>query len=138
MRLRPHQYVLLVAVIALGIFDAVRIYHVRHEQQAMSVHLQRGTSPAWLSFENAAALRDAPDAQFQPALHTLTVGLDNANAVAVPPQTSAAELTELHGCLTWLLFYRQEFLHPSARAGWRGQTLGHVQACAASHRDSAQ
>ncbi|MDQ2924994.1 MAG: hypothetical protein M3R43_05495 [Acidobacteriota bacterium] len=138
MRLQRHQYVLIILILALGAFNLVR-RHRLHRQTALATRpIVRGTSPAWPFFDTAASLRDAPDAQFQPALKALTQSIDGTNAIAIPPQTSKDELTDLHGCQTWLLFYRQDYLHPSNKPDWRAQMQRHVESCAANHRDIAQ
>jgi hypothetical protein len=138
MRFRPRHYVLILVILALGAYNIMRRH--RAQQQPTLVHLDvvRGTSPAWPVFDNAATLRDAPDEQFQAALKTLNQAVDSTNAPSVPPQTSSSELTDLHGCQTWLLFYRQEHLHPSNKPGRLTQTQHHVDSCVTNHRDIAQ
>jgi hypothetical protein len=139
MRLLPRHYVLLLAIVGLGVFNIVRLHRAHPPAGTTRTQTTRGTSPAWSLYDSAAALRDAPDAQFQPALRALTDSIANTNAVAIPPQASNGELSDLHGCHTWLLFYRQEFLHPSTnRPGWSDQTLQHVLSCASDHRDAAK
>jgi hypothetical protein len=137
--LKRRQYVLIVLIIAIGGFNLWRghrakIQPVDHTipEPAMVVH---GTSPAWAVYDNAASLRDASGPQFEPALKSLNAAIDNTNATAIPPQTPPAEITDLHGCQTWLMFYRQEHLYPTTRPGWAAETKGHVDSCAANHRD---
>ena len=139
MRFRPRHYVLIVIILALGAFNLWRSHRAR--QQPTTVVTQtysRGTSPAWAVYDTAANLRDAPGPQFEPALKALNQAIDNTNATAVPPQASSGELTELHGCQTWLLFYRQEHLYPTNKPGWLAETKGHVDSCVANHRDIAK
>lgn len=141
MRLAQRQYFYIAAIVGLAIYNGVRIYRARHTSgpTAVAVHLAPGTSPAWSLFDKAAALRDAEYAQFHPALQAFSQGVDNTNSVSIPPQTSKDDLADLRGCQTWLLFYRQEFLHPSVnKPGWREQTQQHVLSCAADHRDAAR
>src|ERR1700744_6201205 len=106
MRFRPRHYVLIVIILGLGAFNLWRSHHAQQQ------------SPAWTAYDAAANLRDAPGPQFEPALKSLNQAIDNTNATAVPPQASASELTDLHGCQTWLLFYRQEHLYPTTKRGW--------------------
>jgi hypothetical protein len=136
MRLRPRHYVLLLLILALALYNIYRVRHTR-ELATTTAPAHRGTSPAWTFFDKAADLRDASDDQFQPALQALNDAIDSSNAVSVPPQTSPGEAGDLHGCKTWLLFYRQAFLHPAAdKPGFREQTQLHVLSCKANHRDA--
>jgi hypothetical protein len=138
MRLQKRQYVLIVLILALGAFNLARWFYYRHQAAPAAPAIVRGTSPAWSLFDTAASLRDAANEQFQPALKAFNDSIDNTNATSVPPQASKDELADLHGCQTWLQFYRQDFLHPGNKPGWRDQMLHHVQSCAANHRDIAQ
>ena len=146
MRFRPRHYVLIVVILALGAYNFVRIRRLSQQTVPVSTTasepaLQPGshaTSPVWPLYDNAAAVRDAPDAQFQPALKALNQGIDNINAASVPPTTTPDEIADLHGCQTWLLFYRQEHLHPAVnKPGWAAQLQSHVNSCVANHRDIA-
>lgn len=139
MRFRPRHYVLIVIILGLGAFNMWRSHRARQKPATFTTYTYaRGTSPAWDVYDSAANLRDAPGPQFEPALKSLNQAIDNTNAVAVPPQASASEVTDLHGCQTWLLFYRQEHLYPTTRAGWLAETKGHVDSCIANHRDIAK
>jgi len=139
MRLQKRQYVLITLILVVGTFNLVRVYRARHQPAAPPPPpIVRGTSTAWAAFDTAASLRDAPDAQFQPALKALQQSLDSTNAVSIPPQTSPDELQDLHGCQTWLLFYRQEHLHPGNKPGWPEQMRQHVDSCVTNHRDIAK
>jgi hypothetical protein len=142
MLFRPRHYVLILIVLALGVYNYTRIHRLRERPAAPATPPQvvaRGTSPVWSLYDNAAAVRDAPDAQFQPALKTLNQSIDSTNAVSIPPTTPPDEIADLHGCQTWLLFYRQEHLHPAVnKPGWTAQLQSHVSSCVANHRDIAQ
>jgi hypothetical protein len=137
MRFGKRQYILILLILALGAYNLVRFHRLR-DQAAAPQPVARGTSPIWPLFDNAVAVRDASDAQFQPALKALNQGIDNANAASIPPTTPPGELADLHGCQTWLLFYRQEHLHPSVnKPGWAAQLQSHVNSCLTNHRDIA-
>jgi hypothetical protein len=133
MRLQRRQYVLIGLIIVVGTFNVIRMRHQNSQPaptpQTVTLAPQpRGTSPVWPAFDTAAGLRDAPDAQFQPPLQALNHGIDTNNVDAA----------DLHGCQTWLLFYRAEHLHPTTKPGWLAQTQHHVDSCVANHRDIAQ
>ena len=144
MRFRPRHYVLIVIILALGAYNFVRIHRLSQQTASAPVPTPasqpaaHSNSPVWPLYDNAATLRDAPDAQFQPALKALNQGIDNINAASVPPTTTPDEIADLHGCQTWLLFYRQEHLHPAVnKPGWAAQLQSHVNSCVANHRDIA-
>ena len=138
MRLQKRQYVLIVLILALGAFNLARWFYYRQRAAPVSAPIARGTSPAWALFDTAANLRDAPNEQFQPALKAFNDAVDNTNSTAIPPQASKDELADLHGCQTWLDFYRQDFLHPGNKPGWRDQMSNHVKSCVTNHRDIAR
>jgi hypothetical protein len=131
MRLRPRHYVLIAIIVALGVYNIVR-QHRAHELRSLpqaSVPATIGPvsqSAAWQSFDKAASLRDAPDTQFQPALQTLNQQIDAG---------SQAEKSDLDGCRTWLLFYRQSALHASAQDTWKQRSTQHLSSCMSQHRD---
>jgi hypothetical protein len=136
--LKRRQYVLIVLILAIGAYNFVRLHRLREQLASAPTPAARGTSPVWPLYDNAAALRDAPDAQFQPALKALNQGIDSVNGASVPPTTPPGEIGDLHGCQTWLLFYRQEHLHPAVnKPGWAAQLQSHVNSCVANHRDIA-
>lgn len=139
MRFRPRQYILIAVIVGLGAFNYVRRH--RAQQLASSANpraVARGVAPAWAVFDAVSVLRDGSDEQFQPALKALNESIDSLNSAAVTPPTSPGEITDLHGCRTWLLFYRQEHLHPSSRVGWLTQLQDHVASCVGNHADIAQ
>jgi hypothetical protein len=136
MRFRPRHYALIAVILALGMYNLVRRHRMQKPASAPTI-VSRGTSPTWPIYDNAAKLRDASGEQFEPALKAVAESI-NSNATASTPLTSAAETTDLRGCQTWLLFYRQEHLRPSNRPGWLAQTQRHVDSCVANHRDIAQ
>lgn len=128
MRFRPRHYVLIAIILALGIYNLVRI-HRAHQVQNVTVNVTPSgpvsQSPAWEAFDKAAALRDAPDNQFQPALQQLHHEIDIA---------SAKEKPDLDGCQTWLIFYRQNS-HAAPTDAWRQRSTRHLNNCVSQHRD---
>jgi hypothetical protein len=121
MQLRPRHYILFFLVVGLFVFNIVR-----NRKHKVPVTQQPGApTSAWSAYDTAAALRDAPDAQFQPAfqnLRTLTETPENAPASAAP------EDANLRACKTWLVFYR----NPQ----WRENAKKHVAGCTQFHRDA--
>ena len=129
MRFRPRHYVLIAIILALGIYNLVRMHRAPHRVVApTSAPANIGPAPqsaAWEAFDGAAALRDAADPQFQPALSALKQQIQTASSDQKP---------DLDGCETWLLFYRQN-MHAPARDSWRQRSTQHVDSCVRYHRD---
>jgi hypothetical protein len=137
MRFRPRHYVLIAIIVALGIFNIVRRHRAVAPQPVApppSVSITRTVPPesaaAWQAFDKVAALRDAPDAQFQPALQALQQQID-----ATQPPDAAADVK---GCRTWLMFYRQSVVHPSPDTTWKTRSTQHLDTCVKTHQDSTQ
>lgn len=128
MRFRPRHYVLIAIILALGIYNIVRIRRA-HQPQSIAVDVApTGPIPqstAWQTFDKAASLRDAPDTQFQPALQQLHHEIDIA---------STSEKPDLDGCQTWLIFYRQN-AHAAPSDTWRLRSTQHLNNCVSQHRD---
>ncbi len=74
--------------------------------------------------DRAAALRDAPDTDFQPAM------------TALQAEIRATPSADLHGCLTWLEFYRQGALHPAVDPSWKQRSQRHLDGCVKFHIDT--
>lgn len=129
MRFRPRHYVLIVIILALGVYNFVRMHRASQRVIAptnISVSSSPvSQSPAWQAFDKAASLRDAGDDQFQPALEQLKQQLISA---------SAQEKPDLDGCQTWLLFYRQN-AHAASNDAWRQRSTQHLNNCVSQHRD---
>ena len=124
MRLQPRHYLLLAILIALGVWNVARSR--RAHQAAISSTTVSG-SPAWQSFDRAAALRDAPEAQFTPALDDLKHQTETA---------AGPDAADLRDCEMWLLYYRHSVPMAAGKAGdWATLSTGHVKTCLASHRD---
>ena len=128
MRFRPRHYVLIAIILALGIYNLVRIRRA-HRPQSVAVNVAPTgpipQSPAWEAFDKAASLRDAGDTQFQPALQQLHHEIDIA---------SAKDRPDLDGCQTWLIFYRQNS-RAAPTDGWRQRSTQHLNSCVSQHRD---
>jgi hypothetical protein len=129
MRLRPRHYVLIAIILALGVYNLVRMHRapqrvIAPTNNSVSVG-PISQSPAWQAFDKAAALRDAGDDQFQPALSALNQQIATA---------SAQEKPDLDGCHTWLIFYRQN-AHAGSQDVWRQRGTQHLNNCVSQHRD---
>jgi hypothetical protein len=129
MRFRPRHYVLIGIILALGVYNVIRMHRapqrvIAPTNSSVSVG-PISQSPAWQAFDKAAALRDAADDQFQPVLSELKQQINIA---------SAQEKPDLDGCETWLLFYRQN-AHASAQDIWRHRSTQHLNNCVSHHRD---
>jgi hypothetical protein len=122
MQLRPRHYVLLAVIIGLFVFNIVR--H-RRDQKAALRETNALATPAWTAFDKAAGLRDAPDADFQPAFTALRSATEGPTTDA--PDIAQA-LTDVRACKTWLVFYR----NPQ----WRSNAKKHVNGCTQFHRDT--
>jgi hypothetical protein len=123
MRLKPRHFVLLAVLIALGIYNIVRMEHahpIPHVANAPD-------TPGWQAFDHAASLRDAPEAQFTPALNALRAQTESA---------TGPEAADLRGCQMWLLYYRHSVPMASGKPGdWAMLATSHVQSCMTNHRD---
>ncbi|HVG26520.1 MAG TPA: hypothetical protein VM865_02855 [Acidobacteriaceae bacterium] len=129
MRFRPRHYILIAIIVALGIFNFLRLRHPHPALAPATSTAPSGPisqSPGWQAFDKAVALRDAPDPQFQPAFSDLQQQLKSA---------SPAEAPDLQGCRTWLIFYRQSGLHASANDPWKQRSTSHLDGCLRRHRD---
>lgn len=125
MRLQPRHYLLIAILVALGIYNLIRLGHRRSVASDATTHVS-GT-PAWQAYDRAAALRDAPDAQFTPALDALR---PQANTATGP------DAGDLRNCLMWLQYYRHSVPMAGGKPGdWAMLSTGHVQSCMAEHRD---
>ena len=128
MRFRPRHYILIAIILALGVYNLIRVHRARQAQNVTVNVAPTGPisqTPAWQAFDNAASLRDASDTQFQPALQQLHHEIDIA---------SAKEKPDLDGCQTWLIFYRQNS-HAAPNDTWRLRSTQHLNNCVSQHRD---
>jgi hypothetical protein len=137
MRFRPRHYVLIVIIFGLFLFNMVRRHRTlapppASPQPTVSVThtVPPESAAAWNAFDKTAALRDAPDAQFQPALQALQQQIETAQ----PP----AAVADVDSCKTWLMFYRQSVIHPSSDPTWHKRGSQHLDTCVKTHQDSGQ
>lgn len=135
MQLRPRHYILLAVILALFAWNVVRYRRAKSAATtATAIAVRnapsgpRAETPAWSAFDQAAALRDAPAAQFGPAAQALREQILTTKS---DPQTSS-----IQGCLTWLEFYRQSVDHPSADTAWKTRSQDHVDGCVKYHLDT--
>jgi hypothetical protein len=129
MRLRPRHYILIAIILALGVYNLIRM-HRAPQRVIAPTSVTVSTSPisqssAWQAFDKAASLRDAGDDQFQSALSALKQQTESA---------SAQEKQDLDGCQTWLLFYRQN-ARAASNDAWRQRSTQHLNNCVSQHRD---
>lgn len=130
MRFRPRHYILIAIIVALGVYNFVRMH--RAPQRVIAPTNLRISGPipqssAWQAFDKAASLRDAPENQFAPAVSALKQQIETS---------VGQEKADLDGCQTWLLFYRQN-AHAAGNDTWRQRSTQHLDNCARYHRDSS-
>ena len=123
MRFHSRHYVLIAIIVLLGIWNFVRVRRA-HEAAVTSAGPD---TPGWHAFAEAAQLKDAPDAKFNPALDALR---------AQTGSTTGPEAADLRGCQMWLLYYRHSVPMAGGKPGdWAMLASGHVQSCLTNHRD---
>jgi hypothetical protein len=129
MRLRPRHYVLFLVIVGIFAWNIVRNRHrapAADPQPTPIVHTgPPPQSPGWSAFDTAANLRDAPDAQYLPALKSLQSTL--------PSDPNKADID---GCLTWLEFYRQGMAHAGSDPEAKQRSLRHLNGCSKFHLDT--
>jgi hypothetical protein len=122
MRFHPRHYVLIGLIVLLGIWNYVRLHRARQVQLPPAA-----STPGWQAFDHAASLKDAPDAQFTPALAALRAQTEGA---------TGPEVADLRGCQMWLLYYRHSAPMASGKPGdWAMLATSHVQSCVSTHHD---
>ena len=124
MRLQPRHYVLIAVIVLLGLWNLVRMNRARH---AVLAPTTAPSSPGWQAFDQAATLRDAPEAQFTPALDALRAQTESK---------TGPDAADLRDCQMWLLYYRHNVPSASGKAtDWSMLATSHVQSCMTNHRD---
>ena len=138
MQLRPRHYILLAVVLALFIYNIIR--HRRDTRPAVSSTpapivvapaKPRLNTPAWAAFDQAAGLRDASDAEFQPALKDLN------QLLPLDPNQTDGHITDIKGCLTWLNFYRQGMAQTRPDPDMKSRAAHHLDTCTKYHLDTS-
>ncbi len=128
--MRPRHYVLIALLLGVFVFNMVRARH-RNAVAPMPANATVGTISetqfAWTQYEHAAALKDAPAAQYAMALQTF----DNAFA-HVPSTPGAHDRSDMETCRMWLQQYRS----PST-GSMHSMAPHHVDTCAHDHVDRA-
>lgn len=123
MRLHPRHYLLIGLIVLLGIWNLARLRRAHQPAPAQSA----ANTPGWQAFDHAASLRDAPDAQFTPALDALRAQTEN---------TTGTEAADLRGCQMWLMYYRHSVPMAGGKPGdWAMLATSHVQSCLSNHKD---
>jgi hypothetical protein len=136
MSLRPRHYVLLAVILGLFIFNMVR--HRHDERNAVSnttpapviINKPRIDTPAWAAFDHAAALRNDPAATYDPALQDLN------KLIPLDPNQKDGHIEDIHGCMTWLEFYRQGAAQVHSDPKMKDRATHHLDNCVKYHQDT--
>lgn len=124
MRLQPRHYILIGLILLLGLWNFLRFRRANHPATALP---PASNSPGWQSFDRAASLRDAPEAQFTPALNALRAQTESS---------TGPEAADLRDCQMWLLYYRHSVPMAAGKPNdWAMLSTSHVQSCLTNHRD---
>ena len=136
MQLKPRHYVLFAIIVAIFIFNMVR--HRRDSRLSVSttpapivITKPRLDTPAWAAFDHAAALRDAPAADFAPALADLN------KLLPLDANPTDGHLSDIKGCLTWLDFYRQGMAQTHTDPKMKLRSAHHLDTCTQYHLDTS-
>ena len=137
MRLRPRHYVLLAIIIGLFVYNITR--HRQYERNLKSlsttpapviINKPRLNTPAWAAFDHAAGLRDESAADYAPALKDLQT------LIPLDPNQHDGHIEDIHGCLTWLEFYRQGMAQTHPDPQMKARATHHVESCVKYHLDT--
>jgi len=137
MSLRPRHYILLAVVLGLFVFNMIR--HRREERNLVSnstapapviVTRPRVDTPAWAAYDHAAALRDDPAVTFNPALDDLH------KLLPLDANQNDGHIQDIHGCLTWLEFYRQGAAQTHPDPKMHDRASQHINDCVKYHVDT--
>jgi hypothetical protein len=142
MQLRPRHYLLLAIILGLFVYNIIR--HRRDTRPALATTpapvvvtptKPRLNTPAWAAFDHAASLRDASDAEYQPAIKDLNqlIPLDPVNT---DPNQTDNHIADIKGCRTWLDFYRQGMAQSHADPKMKARAAHHLDTCTQLHLDT--
>ena len=141
MQLKPRHYVLFAVIVAVFIFNMVR--HRRDTRPSVSttpapilITKPRLDTPAWAAFDHAAALRDAPAADFNPALKDLNQLLP-LESNQTDSHIADGHIADIKGCLTWLDFYRQGMVQTHTDPQMKLRSAHHLDTCTKYHLDTS-
>jgi hypothetical protein len=138
MRLRPRHYILLAIILGLFVYNIIR--HRRDTRPSVPTTpapivvtptKPRLNTPAWSAFDHVASLRDAPDAQYQPALKNLN------QLIPLDPNQTDGHIADIKGCLTWLDFYRQGMAQTHTDPNMKARSAHHLDTCTQYHLDTS-
>ena len=130
MRFRPRHYVLIVIILALGVYNLMRMHRAPQRVIAPTNSLRQ----RWpgLTIARVAGLRQGrqPPRRWRRSVSARTPAASSSRSTSA----SAQEKQDLDGCQTWLLFYRQN-AHASPQDAWRQRSTQHLNNCVSHHRD---
>jgi hypothetical protein len=136
MSLRPRHYILLAVILGLFIFNIIR--HRRDQHTVVSttpapiiITKPRIDTPAWAAFDHAASLRNDAPATYDPALQDLN------KLIPLDANQNDGHIQDIHGCMTWLEFYRQGAaqIHPDPKM--KDRAAHHIEDCVKYHQDTS-
>jgi hypothetical protein len=135
MSLRPRHFVLFAIIVGLFVYNIIR--HRRDERNPIPnapapivITTPRLNTPAWAAYDHAAGLRDAPAADFDPALNDLQT------LIPLDPNPADGHLADIKGCLTWLEFYRQGMAQTHPDPQMKSRATHHIDDCVKYHLDT--
>ena len=130
MRLRPRHYLLFLVIVGIFVWNIVRNRHRAPAVESIPTPVVHSgpppQSPGWSAFDAAAALRDAPDPKYLPALKTLQSTLPND-----------PDKADIDGCVIWLQFYRQGMAHAGSDPEAKQRSIRHLNGCSKLHLDAS-
>jgi hypothetical protein len=135
MSLRPRHYILLAIILGLFLFNMVRHRHddriaISNTPAPVLIHKPRIDTPAWAAFDHAASLRNDPAVTYDPALQDLN------KLIPLDPNPNDGHIEDIHGCMTWLEFYRQGAAQTHPDPKMKDRATHHLDDCVKYHQDT--